>query len=152
MVLRVNAALAFLALCLGYVMVQFIAPDANQFLTLFSAHVPKGADIGNQYIKIILLLLPLILMMIFMFRSVKGHSKLAINIIPAICVGLLLSLMLVPLLSSSLSQSIVKSDIWHNLQRSQDLIVSISGLTCLVILWLQRPKHIHSKDKGHKSH
>lgn len=35
MVLRVNAALVFLSLCLGDVLVQFTANDANSFLTTF---------------------------------------------------------------------------------------------------------------------
>ena len=48
MVLRINAALVFLSLCLGNVLVQFVAPDAHSFLTLFSAHVPQGVRYWRQ--------------------------------------------------------------------------------------------------------
>src|ERR1700724_2314946 len=89
MFLRINAALVFLSLCLGDVLVQFVAPDANQFLALFSAHVPKGLDTGNNTIKILLLVLPVVLTAIFMIRTVNGYGRLVINALPAAGVGLL---------------------------------------------------------------
>ena len=54
MLLRIIAALVFLSLCLGNVLVQFIAPDANSFRALFSAHVPSGAEKGNDIVNIVL--------------------------------------------------------------------------------------------------
>ena len=133
MILRVNAALVFLSLCLGNVLVQFVSPDANQFLALFSAHVPRGIDTGNNGIKILLLVLPVLLTIIFMIRTIHGSSKLILNILPAIGVGLLGSLLITPLLSSGLSHNIISSSAWAQIQRSQDLIVGVSGLICLVV-------------------
>src|SRR3954467_13664245 len=89
MFLRVNAALVFLSLCLGDVLVQFVAPDANEFLQLFSAHVPKNVDTGNDNIKILLLLLPVVLTAIFMIRTVRGKGRLFLNFLPALGVGML---------------------------------------------------------------
>ena len=152
MLLRVNAALVFLSLCLGNILVQFVAPDANSFLTLFSAKVPSGIDTGHNSVKIVLLLLPVILTAIFMIRTVSGYGKLALNLLPAAGVGLLGGLLVVPLLPPGLSHNIVNSSLWGQVQRAQDLIVGTSALICLLALWLQRPKTgghgKHSKHKG----
>lgn len=140
MALRINAALVFLSLCLGDVLVQFVAPDANEFLQLFSAHVPKGVDTGNDNVKIFLLLLPVVLTAIFMIRTVRGRGRLALNLLPALGVGMLGGLLVVPLLPAGLSHNIVNSDLWNQAQKAQDLIVGVSALICLFVLWLQRPK------------
>lgn len=140
MVLRVNATLVFLSLCLGDVLVQFVAPDANSFFQLFSAKIPDNLDNGNDTIKIILLLLPVVLTAIFMIRTVRGHGRLLLNILPAAGVGLLGALLVVPLLPPGLSHNIVHSSLWDQLLKAQNLIVGASALVCLLVLWLQRPK------------
>jgi hypothetical protein len=138
--LRINAALVFLSLCLGDVLVQFVAPDANTFLQLFSAHVPSGIDNGNDNLKLILLLLPVVMTAIFMIRTVRGTGRLLLNVLPAAGVGLLGALLVVPLLPPGLSHNIVDSDLWSQVQKAQNLIVGASALTCLLVLWLQRPQ------------
>lgn len=150
MALRINATLVFLSLCLGDVLVQFVAPDANSFLQLFSAHVPDGLDTGNDNVKIALLLLPVVLTAIFMIKTVRGTPKLLLNILPAAGVGLLGALLVVPLLPPGLSHNIVGSSLWDQLQKTQNLIVGTSALVCLLVLWLQRPK-TGGKHNKHKS-
>ncbi len=150
MVLRINAALVFLSLCLGDVLVQFVAPDANQFLALFAAHVPKGIDTGNNTIKILLLVIPVILTAVFMIKTVHGYGKLTLNFLPAAGVGLLGALLITPLLPSGLSHNIINSSTWTQLLRAQDLIVGASALVCLLVIWLQRPKTGHKKEKHGK--
>ena len=147
--LRVNAALVLLSLGLGNILVQFIAPDANSFLTLFSAHVPQGIDTGNNTVKLGLLLLPVVLTTVFMIRTVRGYGRLALNLLPAAGVGLLGALLVVPLLPSGLSHNIVDASLWSHVQRTQDLIVGASALVCLLVLWLQRPKTGHHKHGKH---
>ncbi len=148
--LRINAALVFLSLCLGNVLVQFVAPDANSFTALFAAHVPKGVDTGDNFIKLVLLLLPVVLTAIFMVRTVHGHARRALNILPSAGVGLLGGLLVVPLLPGNLSANIIGSSLWSQVQQAQDLIVGASALICLLFLWLNRPtsgKH----SKKHKA-
>ncbi len=151
MVLRINAALVFLSLCLGNVLVQFIAPDANSFLALFSAHVPRGADTGNNAIKIILLLFPVVLTAVFMIRTVHGRGRLALNLLPAAGVGMLGGLLVVPLLPGGLSHNVIDSSLWAQTLRAQDLIVGGSALICLFVLWLQRPTTSNHKHGKHKA-
>lgn len=140
MLLRANAALVFLSLCLGAVLVQFVAPDTQSFADLFSAHNLSNAHPASNTIHLSLLLLPVVLTTFFMIGTVRGRTKLLLNILPAAGVGLLGALLLVPLLSSSLQYNIVNSSLWSELQRAQDLIVGSSALVCLLVLWMQRPK------------
>lgn len=139
MVLRINATLVFLSLCLGNVLVQFVAADANDFIALFStapgSHVPE-----NNFLKLILLLLPVILTAVFMIRTVRGRGRLFLNALPAAGVGLLGALLVIPLLPPGLGHDIVSSSLWSEVQQTQTLIVGTSALVCLLVLWLQRPK------------
>jgi len=148
-ILRINSALVFLSLCLGDVLVQFVAPDANSFFQLFSAKVPSRLDTGNDNLKLVLLLFPVVLTAIFMIRTISGKGKLLLNILPAAGVGLLGALLIVPLLPPGLSHNIVGSELWDQVQKAQNLIVGASALTCLLVLWLQRP-HAGKHGKKHK--
>lgn len=149
MFLRVNATLVFLSLCLGNILVQFVAPDANSFFQLFSARVPDEVGTGNDIVKIALLLLPVLLTSIFMIRTVQGKIKLALNLIPAAGVGLLGALLVVPLLPPGTSYGITGSELWQQVLMSQNLIVGVSALACLLVLWLQRP-HVGGGKHGKK--
>ncbi len=149
MVLRVNAALVFLSLCLGNVLVQFIANDASDFLTTFSSNQTiTSVTTSNSNVKIGLLLLPVILTTVFMIRTVKGTSRLLLNALPAAGVGLLGALLIVPLLPPGTAHNIIDSSLWDQVQKSQALIVGSSALVCLLVLWLQRPK----TGRGHRKH
>lgn len=138
--LRINAALVFLSLCLGDVLVQFVAPDAAAFFALFSANNFNTNSVGSNTIKLILLALPALLTAVFMIRTVKGKFRLMLNVLPSAGVGLLAALLVVPLMSSSLQHNITGSFLWELAQRSQDLIVGSSAMVCMFVLWLQRPK------------
>lgn len=152
MVLRINAALVFLSLCLGDVLVQFVAHDANDLLSVLSnARVMTPVSVNQSTVHIILLLTPVILTAIFMIRTVKGRGRLLLNTLPAAGVGLLGALLIVPLLPSGLSHNITTSSLWAQVTRAQDLIVGSSALICLLVLWLQRPKTGEGKHSKRKS-
>ena len=149
MILRINAALVFLSLCLGDVLVQFVAKDTSEFLTLHANKVPQAVNTGNNNVKLALLLLPVILTAIFMIRTVRGRGKLIINVLPAAGVGLLGALLVVPLLPPGLAHNVVGSSLWTGVNHAQNLIVGASAVVCLLALWLQRPGSGHSKHGKH---
>lgn len=141
MVLRVNAALVFLSLCLGDVLVQFTANDASSFLTTFTnSHTVTSVTTSNSNVKIALLLFPVVLTTVFMIRTIHGSSRLILNALPSAGVGLLGALLVVPLLPPGAAHNIVGSSLWDQAQNAQVLIVGGSALVCLLVLWLQRPK------------
>lgn len=148
MVLRINAALVFLSLCLGDVLVQFVSGDTDSFMSLFSSsHAVSHVATNHNYVKVGLLLLPVLLTMLFMIKTVRG-IKLALNLLPAAGVGLLGALLAVPLLSAGLKGSVTHTQLWTQAQRAEDLIVGVSALLCLLMLWLQRPKSSHNEKHG----
>jgi hypothetical protein len=147
--LRVNATLVFLSLCLGNVLVQFVAKDTVDFLTLHANQVSRQASsTGGNTVKLALLLLPVVLTTIFMIRTVHGRGKLFLNSLPAAGVGLLGALLVVPLLPPGLSHNVLKSPLWTQATNVQDLIVGASAVICLLVLWLQRPKTGGEGKKG----
>ena len=152
MVLRINAALVFLSLCLGNVLVQFVASDASTWLTTFSSsRTTTVVTTTNSNIKLVLLLLPAVLTAVFMIRTVGDKVRLGLNLLPAAGVGLLGALLIVPLLSPNLSHDIIASNLWWQAQQSQNVIIGLSAVVCLVVLWMQRPK-AGGLAKHHKKH
>lgn len=148
--LRVNAALVFLSLCLGVVLVQYVAGDTSSFLDFVGDSTEY--TFTDDILKIILLLVPVVLTTIFMIRTVRGNTKLLLNALPAAGVGLLGALLIVPLLPPDLADEIISSSLWSEVERSQSLIVGASAGVCLLVLWMQRPKAggegKHGKHKG----
>lgn len=152
MVLRINAALVFLSLCLGNVLVQFVASDASTWLTTFSSsHTTTVVTTTNSNVKIALLLLPAILTAVFMIRTVGDQARLLLNLLPSAGVGVLGALLVVPLLSPNVSRDIIASNLWWQAQQAQNAIIALSAVVCLVVLWMQRPKAGGSLSK-HKKH
>lgn len=131
--LRVNAAVVFMSLCVGEVLVQYVANDAASFVTMSS----RTSQLSESTVSIVVLLLPVVLTLIFMFHSVNG-VKLALNIIPALCAGLLAALLIKPLLSVGFQNIFEKSSLGSHFLQAQTLIVSLSALISLLFLWFQR--------------
>jgi hypothetical protein len=142
--LRVNAAIVFLSICLGDVLVQYMASDAVSLMTTFmpSLHMDAGTA------KLILLGIPVILTILIMIKSLRG-SKVIFNILPAAGCGVLLALIAVPLLPPGTAATIMVSPIWNQVMRLQDLLVGASALLCLLNLLMQRPKHVSEPEKRH---
>jgi hypothetical protein len=147
MVLRINATLVFLSLCLGNLLVQFVGNDAHSVMALASKAGTTSP--GQTYVKLGLLLLPVVLTALFMIKSVKG-PKLVWNALPAIAFGLVFTLLLVPLLPAHDAHMLTSSTAWGQFLRLQTLIVGSGTLICLLFLWMQRPKH--SKEDKHSKH
>ena len=145
--LQINAALVFLSLCLGEVLASYTAKDA---VSIFSG-ASVTAYTSNTIIQLGLLLAPALLTMLFMIKSVRGKKRI-FNVLPAVGVGSLTALLVVPRLSPGLAQNIMGSSLWVSIQELQSGIVALSALICLLFLWLQRPKHHSDEEKHGKKH
>lgn len=142
MLLRVNAALVFLALALGSVLNSYLGPDVADLVNLFGKQGNgNGENLSQATVQLILLLLPVVLMLILMIKTVPMGLKLALNIVPAIGSGLLAALLVVPLLPGGVAHGVMASGLWGQLIHVQDLAVGISALICLVALLGLRPKN-----------
>lgn len=135
--LRVNAAIVFLSLCLGSVLVRFAGSDAKSFVKLASGN----AAVSSYGAQLTLLLLPAVFTMIVMIGTVCGKFRSLLNLLPALSVGLLAVLLAEPLFSPGLRGVVGTTAVWHHVQQAQVLVVCLGSFISLLFLWLQRPKH-----------
>jgi hypothetical protein len=143
--LRVNAAIIFLSLCLGAVLVQFAGSDAASLVNMFSssqATTNVAAELG-------LLWLPAVFTMVVMIGTVRGHARILFNLLPAAAVGVVGLLLAEPLFTPGLRGAIAGTQIWHSLQQLQVLAVTASTIVSLLFLWLQRPGRESGKHGRH---
>lgn len=144
--LRINAALVFLSLCLGAVLVQYVAGEANSLITLFSK---QAGTLSASSMQIVLLLAPAIVTSVVTVFSVHGKLKILLNILPALAASALAVLLVVPLLPTGLRFELEAEQTWRILVKSQALIVGMGALVSLAFLWMQRGSFKH-RDKRRK--
>ncbi len=137
--LRTNAAIVFLSLCAGYLLVNFVGDEAG----LVGSMVGNNSLVVSQYFKVALLLLPALLSAIILTKSMRGPKGL-LNVLPAIAVGLVGVLLAVPLLPSTPQHAISSVSGWAMLNDYKQLVIIASVVVSLVILWFARPS-VHKK-------
>ncbi len=133
--LGINAAVVFLSLCLGEVLVTYVSSEAISALTTLSPH---ASALSKSMLQLAFLLGPAILSAVIMVFSVRGMVKRVINVLPALGVGLLGTLMGVPLFTPGLRYAIEGGSFWQQLTRAQALVVGVTALISLLFLWSQR--------------
>jgi hypothetical protein len=146
-ILRINAVMVFLGLCLGEVMLKYVGGDANSVLHFLLPHA--SGNVSSSTLDLTLLLGPAAATAFFMVFSVKGKIRTLINILPAAGASLLGVLLAVPALAPGLRFAIEGQSLWQTMLRAQDLIVGVSALMSLVYLWTQRPHHREKEGKRH---
>ncbi|HUC90252.1 MAG TPA: hypothetical protein VMR45_05610 [Patescibacteria group bacterium] len=134
-VLRTNAAMIFLSLCLGAILVQYVASQANDLLQLIS---PRLGSASASTVQISFLLVPAVITTIVTIFSVQGRTKWLINLLPAITASMLAVLLVVPLLPAHISDGLKSQQVWNYLSHSEALVVSTGALVSLMFLWTQR--------------
>jgi len=147
LVLRANATLVFLTLCVGAVVTQFLSADIAWFANAF---LPWQAGLSANALHISLLLLPALITTLLMLGKLKG-AKALINVLPALAIGGLTPLLVVPLLYHTEADAISSLPLWHQLVHTQSLIVGVGALISLLFLWFQRPKKSKDDDKKKSS-
>lgn len=144
--LRVNAAMVFLSVCLGAVLVEHVAPEANTMLGLFT---PKPNQFSQTTIELVLLLLPAIVTTVITALSVHGRLKVVLNIIPAAAAGMLAILLVVPLLPGGLMFALQSQPAWRLLWNSEAFVIGAGALVSLFFLWTQRRSLRHHDKRKH---
>lgn len=141
-VLRINAVMVFLSLCLGNILVTYVASDANSLLTLFA---PGISNKVTSFIQLIVLLLPVVLTSVIMMLSINNRGKVIMNILPAVGVGYLSVLLIVPLLPPDIRSSVQSAHLWPEFVKLQSLVVGITAVISLFFLWRQRKRGVHEE-------
>ncbi len=134
-VLRINAAMVFLSLCLGYVLVQFVANDTDSLISFIA---PNAGSVSASTLRLGMLLTPVVLTAILMVFSIHGRIRAVLNVLPAVGSALLGLLLAVPLLTPGLRYAIQSQSLWQQINKPQALIVGASAFVSLLFLWTQR--------------
>jgi hypothetical protein len=134
-VLRVNAAMVFLSLCLGEILVQYVAQAANDML---KGSMPHVSQVSTSTLQIVVLLAPAVVTTIVTAFSLHSRLKTFGNIVPAVGAGALAVLLAVPLLPTALRLSLETQTTWQYLSNAEALVIGVGGLVSLVFLWAQR--------------
>lgn len=134
-VLRINAAMVFLSLCLGAVLVKYVGGEANSLITLFA---PQAGSVSESSLQLVLLLAPAVATSVLMLFSVHGRIRVAFNALPAMAASMLGLLVAVPLLTPGLRYALQAEPLWRQFTRAQALVVGVGALVSLAFLWTQR--------------
>lgn len=137
-----DAAVAFLSLCAGTLLVTYLGEPAQSAVASFN----NNGD-TNAITNLGLLLLPLGLSIFFLRHSVSA-AKLPLNAISALATGVLALLLVVPVLPAGVRTDLIYSDTWEQISQYDDLLVGGSVILVLIVLWLSKFKlggHGHKK-------
>jgi len=144
--LRVNAALVFLSVCLGAVLVDHVAGEANMIAGSFS---PTTNSVSQTTIELCLLLIPAIVTTIIMAFSVHGRIKVVLNFFPAAASSMLMVLLAIPMLPRGLAFNLMTQDAWRLLANAEALVIGAGALVSLFFLWTQRRNFRHHDKRKH---
>jgi hypothetical protein len=145
-VLRVNAAMVFLSMCLGAVLVDHVGTEAITMLGLFT---PKANTASQTTINLCLLLIPAVVTAVFTALSVHGRAKVTLNIVPAAAASMLAVLLVVPELPRGLMFSLMNQQTWRVLSNAEALVIGAGALVSLFFLWTQRRNFRHHDKRKH---
>lgn len=143
--MKANAAAAFMMLCVGSVLATYIAPDVTDVLTSWQSG--SAPLLVNQSVKLVLIVVPLVLAILFSAGTVRG-GKQALNFILAVATGACLMLFVTPLLSADLQKQMQAQTAWHELDSLLTLLLITGASLSLLSILSSRPHH--KDDKKHK--
>lgn len=146
LILRVNAALVFLSVCLGAVLVDHVAGDADLIVNSFS---PTTNSLSQTTIGLLLLLVPAVVTAVIMVFSVHGKLRVFLNLFPAAASSMLLVLLAVPMLPRSLAFNVMTQDAWRILSNAEAMVIGAGALISLFFLWTQRGSFRHHDKRRH---
>lgn len=133
--LRVPAALVFFSLLVGQLLVSQVSEDVYFFIN------SAAQNIGIEWVKLLLLLLPVILTFLFLKESVS-KAKILVEFVPAILTGMVVVLLVypsIPVLQTALNST----PIWQQIDMYKSLITFTASIACLVTSWMSFSKSRH---------
>lgn len=132
MVLRVHASAFFISVSAGYLLSQFAGDTAGLIGSSFVKNSPDTT-------VLVIFLIPMLLTLWFMRKSLPS-SQLVLQFLPQLGSSLLVFILVVPLLSVNLQQTIQSDPVASQLLRANDAIVAFAvALQLLLMIITARP-------------
>ncbi len=138
--LKSNAALSYLALCAGFVLLSLTTNDLQKLLDHSNL-----VRVSTDLLGLILLISPPLLTLLFTHKSIKGQSNILIQLVPALFMGALLALIAVPLLNESVRSNFTGSSLWSELQKIQPWVIGIGTVISLALVWSESFHGFHKR-------
>lgn len=145
LLLRVKAAMVFMALCAGSVLSTFVSDAALDLLQMFDRSYSSTTE---AVVQIGLLLLPALLTIVFLRFTVAG-SAFVFNLLPSILTGVMTLLLVVPLLPPGTSNGVTGTNIWDQIVQYQAVLVGSAVFISVMQLWSGGRSARHKKKKKH---
>lgn len=132
--LKSNAALGFMALCVGFVLSTSVIGDLEHLLS------ETNLSLTEDTLALILVLVPYLGTLLLSRKAAGRGMHFYLQLLVALAGGGLLALTIGPLLSSS-QVNIFDSKFWEQLQNIQAGIIGAGALLSLVLIWFGGIKH-----------
>jgi cytochrome bd-type quinol oxidase subunit 2 len=142
--LKSNAALSFLALCVGFVLSTSVIGDLKQLLSEINLTATEST------LALIILIAPTLVTLLLTRKSSAHKVTFWLQLVAALAVGGLLALLAGPVISDSSSLDISSSTYFKDLQSAQTAIVGIGATFSLLLVWSTHLKHPKLKKKHKK--
>lgn len=126
--LKSNAALGFLALCVGFVLSTSVIGDLKHLLS------ETNLSVTNDTLAVVLVLGPYLITLLLARKAAHKGVASFLQLLAALAGGGLLALTVGPLLNSS-NVNVYDSSFWEQLQNYQAAIIGIGALVSLIPVW-----------------
>jgi hypothetical protein len=147
LVFRVSAVFLFLSIAVGNLLVLYLGTEAGLVSGLVS-----NDSIAPMVAQLVLLLLPVLLTLLFLRKSLPKH-KLLLHLLPLFACGMMLMAVALPLLPGGIRAEILTSSVGPYFNNTQNLIVGTSALLVLLLTWVTHRSHeLHPRHKKKKHH
>lgn len=142
--LRSNAAVCFLALCAGSVLVA----SSGDNMSLVASSLTSGMSLAAYIAQIILMTVPF-LACIYITRGQVPRSLMLFSLIPAVCAALLASVLIVPLLMPEVETQVTATQTWEVLMQYKEPITGVGVVSSIILLsfTVKKPKDKHKKGR-----
>lgn len=133
-IFKSNAALGYLALCVGFVLSTSVVGDLKHLLS------ETNLSVASNTLALALIGLPYLLTLLLCRKAHARGPMLIANLAAALLGGGLLALSAGPLINSISTINILDDNFWKQLIKYQSAIIGAGGLLSLVLVWLA-PRH-----------
>lgn len=144
--LRVSSVFFFVSIAAGSLLVTYVGDDAALAIGMFV----RGQN-TNQIAQLGLLLLPVVLSLIFLKKTMP-KSKLLLHLPVLAAGGVALAALALPYLDSNAQEKIFANQYGNLLRESQDVAVAVAAVSALLLMWLSYKQKEDKKHKKHKKH
>ena len=127
---RVNAIFLFLGVATGVLLAQYISDDTSLVIDSFFSRVNV-----DQYVKLILLLLPVVLTLLFL-RKTMNSSQLLLHLVPIILTSIALATLVVGYLPGGVQHNLDANRYGHLILSAQNVAIAAASLLTLILAWL----------------